>query len=513
MSSKSNGGMPRRKFITLGLSTVGGLVIGSSICGQPSLAAKTKIVRTKLDPEELKGKYGFKGMVTLPPGTDFSKAAVDRIWNQRIPDRRPDLIVRPTDDDDVIAVVKFARDKSTKIAVKGGGHNWCHTALRDRGIMVDLAEMKGVVSLDVENRKAIVRPILSNREAQAALNPKGLAFPSGHCPQVKMSGYLLSGGMAWNHGEWGPGVGSVDAIELVTPEGKLITASAKENSDYFWAARGGGSSFFGIALRYHLRLYPLPKAITSSVYYYPYENAVEVAEWLGPLARKLPSSIELSLFLVAAPPDLASKSGSTGWVCLVTATNFADTKDEAERGLALLDSCPLVDKCLKKSIATPTTFDELFDASGALWPEGLRCRVDAVFSDAPLPRLIETVHGHMTKSPSKKTVFLFTVFTGKNVPPPTPDDAAFSMTANLYGGPWTMWDKEVDDSANLEWHEKLMKLLNPHLKGHYVSETDTIGHPDYAKQSFSSANWKRLASLRKKYDPTGIFFALSGDKS
>src|SRR5690606_5359658 len=78
MSSKSNGGMPRRKFITLGLSTVGGLVIGSSICGQPSLAAKTKIVRTKLDPEELKGKYGFKGMVTLPPGTDFSKAAVDR---------------------------------------------------------------------------------------------------------------------------------------------------------------------------------------------------------------------------------------------------------------------------------------------------------------------------------------------------------------------------------------------------------------------------------------------------
>ena len=73
--------------------------------------------------------------------------------------------------------------------------------------------------------------------------------------------------MAWNQGVWGSGTESIEAIELVTAEGKLITASKDEHSEYFWAARGSGSGFFGVVTRYHLKLYPLPKAIHGSTYY------------------------------------------------------------------------------------------------------------------------------------------------------------------------------------------------------------------------------------------------------
>jgi FAD/FMN-containing dehydrogenase len=69
-----------------------------------------------------------------------------------------------------------------------------------------------------------------------------------------------------------------------------------------------------------------------------------------------------------------------------------------------------------------------------------------------------------------------------------------------------MWDQATDDKANIEWHHGVVQSLKPLLSGHYISETDTVTHPEYAKASYKEANWKRLAELRKKYDPDGVFF-------
>ncbi len=128
------------------------------------------------------------------------------------PDRRPEVIVRVEDEQDVIAAIHFARAHQRKVVVRGGGHNWCQPTLRQGGILIDLSRLDRVISIDVEARKAVVQPVISNRDAQKIFNAHGLAFPSGHCPQVKLSGYLLGGGMSWNQGVWGHGAGSVEAI-------------------------------------------------------------------------------------------------------------------------------------------------------------------------------------------------------------------------------------------------------------------------------------------------------------
>jgi FAD/FMN-containing dehydrogenase len=96
-----------------------------------------------------------------------------------------------------------------------------------------------------------------------------MAFPSGHCPQVKLSGYLLGGGMSWNQGAWGHGCESVEAIEMVTAERQLITASKDENQDYFWAARGAGPDFFGVVTRFHLKLHLFQKRSTDADFSIP----------------------------------------------------------------------------------------------------------------------------------------------------------------------------------------------------------------------------------------------------
>lgn len=460
-----------------------------------------------IDLDALKTSFGFKGTVLTPNDAGFAEVAFGEIFNERRPTRHPQVIAQVSDELDVVVAVKFARAQGLKVAVRGGGHNWCSPSLRNHGLLIDLSNLTKIIAIDADARTAVLQPIISNRAVQAALNPLGLSFPTGHCPTVKISGYLLSGGMAWNHGVWGPGVGSVEAIELVTAEGELITASATENADYFWAARGAGPGFFGVVTRYHLKLYPLPQAITGSAYFFPYESIVDIAAWLGPLARELPSNVELSLWAVATPPELAdAATSSNGWVALVTATMFADTAAEAQETLAVLESNPQIAQCLQKSVAQPMTFDEIFDASGALWPPGLRCKVDALFFNDPLAEVMGAMQQHVLTAPSPKTVFMFAVFTGAGGAPATPLDAAFSMTGNLYGGSWTMWDDEADDAANLAWHDEAMRLLQPHIAGHYISETDTVAHPEYIQRAISPANWQRLAELRQQHDPDGLFF-------
>ncbi len=166
------------------------------------------------------------------------------------------------------------------------------------------------------------------------LNAKGLAYPSGHCPQLKLSGYLLGGGMSWNQGVWGYGNESVEAIELVTAEGKLITANERDYSDYFWTARGAGYGFFGVVTRYHLKLYPLPKAIHGVTYYYSLSDAPAVAEWLGNIASKLSPAIELSLlphitgYYIGETDPVAVPSEATGAFSPESGKRLAHLRDK-----------------------------------------------------------------------------------------------------------------------------------------------------------------------------------------
>ncbi|MBP7861139.1 FAD-binding oxidoreductase [bacterium] len=500
------GGISRRLFLTKGIAAAGSIFVALQTGNLHALASSSK--KIKLDAALLKTKYGFKGKIFTAKDANFDTAVVGGLWNRLRPsNRRPQMVTQVIDEDDVVAVVKYAKANKVKVAIRGGGHNWCAPSVRNSGIMLDLTNMNQVISIDADKKRAVLQPVISNRQAQEELNKVGLSFPTGHCPQVKLSGYFLSGGMSWNQGTWGHGYEGLEAIEMVTAEGKKITASATENQDYFWAARGCGPGFFAVCTRYHLKCFPLPKAITASVYYYPYNEIEKIAEWLGPLASQLPSSIELSLFAVHAPDDIADQcKDSNGKVALVTATMFADNEDNAKYELQVLDNCPELGKAIKKSIAEPTTFPQLFDASGAIWSDGLRAKVDACFFDAPLTEVFKVNKEHFLKA-HPKTVYMFAIFTGAN--PEPPKDACFTMHAKLYGGPWTMWEKADEDQKEIEWHNTCMKNMEPLIKGHYISESDTVSHPEYLEKAISKTNMEKIQAMRAKYDPDGVFFNFS----
>ncbi|MFO1081282.1 MAG: FAD-binding oxidoreductase [Reyranellaceae bacterium] len=446
-----------------------------------------------------------RGVVAARGDEGFPKLLHDGLWNRLIPDRAPDVLVRVAHEQDVVAAVRFARANGLKVVVRGGGHNWCQPTLRRGGLLIDLSDLGKVISVDVDKRRAVIQPIISNRQVQQVLNAKGLSFPSGHCPEVKVSGYLLGGGMSWNQTVWGTGTESIEAIEMVTPQGELITASATENADWFWAARGSGSAFFGVVTRYHLRLQALPAGIHGSTYYFSLDDAATVARWLGGLARDLSPAIELSVFLIEAPAELKARTAAQGGkVCMVTATAFAESKAEAEAMLRPLEGAPA--PCLSQAFAAPLNFEQMFDLSGGLWPSGLRNRVEAMFADSSPGDLVAAVSQHVARSPSPLTVVMFVIYAGPPLPLP---DAAFSMNGAVYGGPWTMWREASEDAVNVAWHEECVSRLLPLVRGHYIGESDSVRNPTFAAGAFSPANWQRLAALRARLDPEGLFFAPS----
>lgn len=452
----------------------------------------------------------ISGKVVPATSPNFPATRNAMVWNNIKPDRSPEVIIGVKNDNDVIEAVNFARDNGLKVVVHGGGHTWCGLAVRNGGMTIDLSELTES-KIDQASQTAIIQPVISNRELARRLGENGLAFPVGHCPTVKASGYLLNGGMSWNMGKWGPACLSVKAIEFVTADGKKIMADTEQHPDLFWAARGCGPGMFAVATRFHLQCYPLPKAIMSSNYYYSLDDLQDVVEEVVALGWKMPDFVELSIFLIRAPIELADKCKShNGKLCMITAVAFSNTREEGIAALAVLEKGKIVKKCLSKSINESTTFEKLADASGVTWPEHHRNLCENQCSKAKPADILMALREKIVDAPSAKSVIVFCQSTGQhNLLQPNPD-IALSMDAQSYGGIWSIWEKAEDDAANYRWHKECTDILKKFTSRHYIGETDIVEDSSRVQNSYSPEKWKRMEQIRAKYDPEGLFFGFLG---
>jgi FAD/FMN-containing dehydrogenase len=432
------------------------------------------------------------------------------LWNRLKADRRPALIVCAQNEKDVAKAVRFADANHQRVVARGGGHSWCGLAVRSGGMLIDLARLNKV-TVEPGLMRATVQPFVSNRDVIAHLEPHGLAFPTGHCPQVKLSGYLLSGGIGWNSGFWGPACHSVEAIDVVTAQGELVRVSDYSHPELFWAARGGDAGFPGIAVCYHLRLYRMPETICESSYNHPLEHIREIGDWVQDVAQRLPSWVELTLFMLSAPAKLAERCASMNRkVCKITATAFANDSVAAANALELLEACPLRKWCLAAEPHQATSFSGLFDGASAAWPEKLRNRVETMWSNSSQGEMLLAARDHFITTPSATILILIAMYPGWDNRVPGATDTAFSMTGKEYGGLWTMWSDSADDIANCQWHDKMMSILKPFAIGHYLGETDIVEDSGRAAKCFAKSHWQQLQRVRSEFDPNGLFQGFEG---
>jgi hypothetical protein len=249
----------------------------------------------------------------------------------------------------------------------------------------------------------------------------------------------------------------------------------------------------------------------TSNYWFHLDHLKEVVEKVTDIGWKMPAIVELSIFMFAAPPELADQCKSTnGMLCMVSAVAFAETEAEGKAALLPLEDEHLTKMCLKKSICQASNFAALEDASGAAWPEGHRNLCENTFSNGKPVDIYMALKDHFIKCPSSQTVIVFLLSTGGKKILNNSPEVAFSADGQYYGGTWSIWKHEKDDAANMAWHRQSLELMRKHIDGYYIGETDYVAERSHIKEAYTADKMRKLEEIRAKYDPHSVFQGFAG---
>lgn len=427
----------------------------------------------------------------------YEAARLSSMWNARVPERFPDVIVRANSVDEVSEALSVAALKDFRVAIKSGGHSWSGNHLRDGGMLLDLSGLNAAF-IDKTSMRAVVQPGCCGDELAALLAKQDLFFPVGHCKGVGVGGYLLQGGYGWHSRRLGPACASVIGLDIVTADGVMVYASAEENADLFWAARGAGPGFFGVVTAFHLRLYQRPKIIGFTVQTFPISMLEEVFRWAYEVGPSVPDSVELMLLMTSHALGVAGKG------IVVIAPVFADSLEEARSAIEFMRINPLAKRASFKLPFIPSGLRFLLRVVKGQYPDNHRYAVDNMWTHAHIDELLPGLKKIAETMPPAPSHMLW-----MNWMPPAerPADMAYSMEDNTYIALYAGWKNEKDDSRHADWAVSRIREMEAYASGCQLADENLGQRP---ARFMSDDNMARMEQLRAQYDPDGRFYPWMG---
>ncbi len=263
------------------------------------------------------------------PGWDQAR----RAWNLAV-DQHPAAVALPASAQDVTDVVRFAREYGLRVAAQGTGHNAAPLGPLADTVLVKTAAMRRL-TVDPAARIARAEAGVVWREVAEAAARHGLAGLAGSSPDVGVVGYTIGGGMSWLGRAYGLSANNVEAIEMVTADGRLVRTDACTETDLFWALRGGGGSF-GVVTAIELRLFPIAE-VYAGLLWWPADAAAEVLQaWRQLTQADPPEEFTTSARLLNVPPIPEMPAPLRGRSFVVIDVIHLGTPAEADAQLAPL---------------------------------------------------------------------------------------------------------------------------------------------------------------------------------
>jgi FAD/FMN-containing dehydrogenase len=438
----------------------------------------------------------FRGELIGP--TDGAYEEARKLYNAMI-DKRPRLIARCADVADVIAAINFGRENSLLVAIRGGGHNGPGLGSCDDGLVIDLSRLKGV-RVDPAARTVRVEPGCTQGDVEHAAHAFGLAVPAGIVSTTGVAGLTLGGGTGYLSRAYGLTIDNLIEADVVLADGRFITASENENADLFWALRGGGGNF-GLVTSFLFKAHPV-KNVYAGPIFWEIKDAKKVMQAYRDFIAKAP--VELGIFVGLKSVPSAAPFPEEHWgkkiVALIGAYNGS-----AENGVRAMKPFrdalppPILDWMSEMPF---TTMQSLFDG---LMPKGMQWYWKGDFVKELPDAAIDAHIANIQKAPSELSLMHLYPIDGA-VRRVGPGDTAWSARdAN-----WSMVIAAIDPdpkkaSALKAWGRAYWEAVHPYnLGGGYVNflMDDEI---EGRVQASYGPNYKRLAQVKAKYDPTNFF--------
>jgi FAD/FMN-containing dehydrogenase len=431
-------------------------------------------------------RQGMRGAV-LAPG-DQGYEAARQIWNAMI-DRRPGLIARCVEPADVQAAVAFAGDCGLVLSIRGGGHNVAGKAVCDGGLMLDLSPMHGV-RVDPVRRTVRAEPGLTWKDLDHETLAFGLATTGGTVSHTGIAGLTLGGGFGWAMARHGLTCDNLLSVDIVTADGRLLTASISHIEDLFWAVRGGGGNF-GVVTSFEYQVHPMEPAFAGGMMLYPMADARDVLRFYRDYSQSAPDDLTAFAGLLTTP------DGHN--VAAIIAAWFGHP-DEAARHLDPLRTfgSPVAD------LIGPISYPQLQTTFDAAAPFGIRRYWKSGYLPELPDDLLEVIVEHAATKTSPYSLILFFHIHGKATRV-TPDATAF-------GARTTQWDFDIipqwqaatQDRQHIEWARGLWKEVEPYTRGVYGNHLDSDDGGTRVRTAYGR-NYERLAAIKGKYDPGNLF--------
>ena len=436
-------------------------------------------------------KAELLGEVILPGQSDYDRA---RQIHDLTYDRHPTMIVRAAGQGDVARTVAFAAESGMQLAVRAGGHSVAGYSTVDGGIVLDLSRMKGL-HIDVERRIAWAQPGLTAMEYTQAAAAHGLATPFGDTGSVGIAGLTLGGGVGWLARKYGLAIDALQAVEIVTADGRLITASEDEHPDLFWALRGGGGNF-GVVTRFQYSLYPVGEVLGGALFLPPTK---EVLRSLVPIAASAPDELTTISFLMRIPPAPFVAPEQVGQLALIVMFVYAGDPADGQAAIAPFRevATPILE------VAMPMPYPGIYQFTAAAEAPGygvIRSRfLDTIEDDA-----IDAMLDAMAVAPSPMAMIQLRVLGGAVARVPADATAFAHRAAPIMVG---ILDHYMDPSTEAEqvaWTEGLHEQLAARSVGVYSNFLAVEGD-QRIHEAYPGAAYARLADIKRRYDPSNLF--------
>jgi FAD/FMN-containing dehydrogenase len=443
--------------------------------------------------ESLKGK--IKGQVVLPDDLNYN--TVRKIWNAMI-DRRPAVIVQCAEAGDVPHAIAYARENDLEISIRGGGHNIAGSALCENGVMIDLSIMTRV-DVDPEKRRAYVEPGATLGDFDKAVQAHGLATPVGINSTTGIAGLTLGGGFGWLTRKYGMTIDNLASAELVTADGRMVRVSEDENSDLFWAIRGGGGNF-GIITRFEFKLHPVGPEILAGLIVFPQKQTKQIFQQYRDFVITAPEELNVWVVLRKAPPLPFLPDSVHGKEVVVLAIFYSGLKIEGD---VFIDRLRGFGDAYGEHIGVQpyVQWQQAFDP--LLTPGARNYWKSHNFielSDGALDSMIEYA-GNMPSPDCEIFVGLLAGAANRI----SADAMAYGhrdarFVINVHG----RWQDAVQDESVISWARSFFKASAPFASaGAYVNFM-TGDESDRVAAAYGT-NYSRLQKVKKEYDPENVF--------
>lgn len=423
----------------------------------------------------------------------YEAARRETVWNSLVPQRFPEVIVQACDTDDVVAAIRYARAQGHQVGVRSGGHSWNASHLRDGGMLLDVSRL-GHCRVDANAMIAHVGPGVVASAFATDLDAQGLFFPAGHCEGIRLGGYLLQGGYGWNSKVVGPACESVLGLEVVTAEGDTLYCDPEHHPDLYWAARGSGPGFFGVVTSFTLQLHRRPAVLGTCLYLYPVDVADELFSWGRSISGEIDDRVELQILTSRNAPEVGPDEPTIA----IASPVFADSDDEAAKALAILGTCPVIDRATATLPYMPTTLSNWYSAVMAKYPEGHRYSVDNMFTSAPADELLPGIRKIIETLPPHPSHFVFAGWK----PSADRTEMVYGVEDEIYLGLYTAWHDAADDARYRDWAPSNMTAMS------HLATGISLADENLARRSatfITEPNMERLDQVRAAYDPNGMF--------